>query len=436
MNLFELTLKLKGIPIEEAKAKLKSIQQMSEADFATWQEQQKWDIIKHHYQHNKHYRDLLGGRMPASWEQVPILTKAHLQKPLEQLISDGFSLKNCYVNNTSGSSGHPFFFAKDKFAHAMTWALIMERYRWHDLNPGDKQARFYGIPLTFQGYYKEKIKDFLANRLRFPVFNLSDEVLEEFYQRFTRIPFKYIYGYTSSVAIFAKYVLQKPQPLNQVCPSLKCSIVTSEACTPEDRAVIEKAFGVPMVNEYGASELDFIAFTDRQGDWLITNETLHFEIVDNNNIPLPDGQEGKVIVSSYFNKAMPFVRYQIGDMGIIAPQRKGKYPVLQQLSGRVNDVALLPSGRRVPGLTFYYVSKSLLEQGGIMKEFVIRQKKHNLFLFEYVAERELNEDEKRQVQEKMDMYLEPGLTATFARKQAIDRPKSGKIKHFYVELEG
>ena len=39
-----------------------------------------------------------------------------------------------------------------------------------------------------------------------------------------------------------------------------------------------------------------------------------------------------------------------------------------------------------------------------------------------------------QIQAKMDLYLQPGLRLTIVRKNSIDRPQSGKLKHFYSEL--
>ena len=96
----------------------------------------------------------------------------------------GFPLKNVYVNKTSGSSGDPFIFAKDKFSHALTWANIINRFGWHGIDFNSSyQARFYGIPLDFIGNRKERFKDFLSNRFRFSIFDLSDEILEEFFDK-------------------------------------------------------------------------------------------------------------------------------------------------------------------------------------------------------------------------------------------------------------
>jgi len=165
----------------------------------------------------------------------------------------------------------------------------------------------------------------------------------------------------------------------------------------------------------------------------VNYETLFVEILDDNNLPVNDGQEGKVVVTSLYNKAMPFVRYELGDRAILKKEKKGLYQVLESVKGRTNDIAILPSGKKVPGLTFYYISKKLLEDGGFMKEFVIRQKKPNHFHYDYVAKRKINPQEIKNVVSAMELYLEKGLEITFKKTDVIKRSASGKLKHFFSE---
>ena len=317
----------------------------------------------------------------------------------------------------------------------MSWALIQNRFGLHHIDIGrDLQARFYGIPLSSWKYRKEKLKDFISARVRFPVFNLSDEVLEKYFQLFKIKPFVYINGYTSSLVLMAKYCIAKNVVLKQVCPTLTKVFTTSEVCDDIDRNTMEKGFGVQVVNEYGAAELDLIGFEDEEGDWLLTNETQYIELLNEENETVKEGEEGRVIVTALYNKAMPFIRYELGDKAILKTKTKNGYRILERVTGRTNDVVQLPSGKRSPGLTFYFISKSLLEGGGFMKEFIIKQKTKNRFHYEYVAEREINEEEKVKIMEAMNQYLEPDLQATFERKEKIERTQAGKLKHFFSEL--
>ena len=435
MNLFDISLLLQHYPINKAKKELLFVQNNFSNDSLSYQEKKKWEIFNHHFSKNRAYKSFLGNTTITNWEDIPVLTKQKIQAPLSERLTEGYSGKKIHLHNTSGSSGTPFYFAKDKFCHAMSWAINYDRFGWHGVHIGkDLQGRFYGIPLSKTKYYKEKIKDFLACRLRFPVFDLSDKVLAIYLDTFSKNKINYLNGYTSSLVLFAKFLKKNNVILLDVCPTLKAAFTTSEVCDDIDRTIMEEGFGVKVVNEYGAAELDLIAFEDTDFDWLVNYETLVVEILDDNNKPVKTGEEGKVVITSLYNKAMPFIRYELGDRAILTDRKKGPYQILQKVVGRTNDIAILPSGKKSPGLTFYYISKSLLEGGDFMKEFIIKQTAIDHFHFEYVAERPINDGEKAQVLTAMNTYLEPGLNASFEKKEQIERTKAGKLKHFFSEL--
>jgi phenylacetate-CoA ligase len=430
-RLFDLSLQINGFPMQEAKAELRKIQSIPDQEFDTFIENKKQEIVEYHLKNNSSYQKIVGTSASKTWKDLPIMTKKNFQKPLIERLSKGFSLKNVYVNKTSGSSGDPFIFAKDKFSHALTWANIINRFGWYGIDFNSSyQARFYGIPLDFIGNRKERFKDFLSNRFRFSIFDLSDKVLEGFLKEFKLRKFDYINGYTSSIVLFAKFLQQKKIVLKNICPTLKVCVVTSEMLFDEDKILLEKQFGIPVVNEYGASELDLIAFQNPNGEWQVNSETLFVEILDENNTVLPYGAAGRIVITSLFNKAHPFIRYDIGDIGILDEKSTAKKPILQQLIGRTNDIAVLPSGKKSPGLTFYYVTKSIIEDDGNVKEFVIKQTKIDTFEIEYVSKTELNLEQIQKIESAIALYLEKGLIFTFVRKGKLERSKSGKLKQF------
>ena len=430
-NLFNLSLSLSGFPIKKAAVELAQILAISEADFEEYINDKKATIVNFHLQNNATYRNIVGKSSYNDWSELPIMTKKDFQKPLQERLSDGFNLNNVYVNKTSGSSGDPFIFAKDKYCHATTWVNIFEKFSWFNIDfNSSKQARFYGIPLDFIGNKKERIKDFLSNRFRFSIFDLSDEKLEQILIKFQKINFDYINGYTSSIVLFAKFLAKNNVVLKDICPTLKCCIVTSEMLFDDDKLLLEKQFGVPIINEYGASELDLIAFQNHDGNWQLNSETLFIEILDDENRVVANGIEGRIVITSLYNKAHPFIRYDIGDIGIIDPKSTSKKAILQKLIGRTNDVAILPSGKKSPGLTFYYITKSIIENDGNVKEFVVKQTKIDTFEVEYVSQIELTILQINLIEKAIILYLEAGLIFVFYRKDKLERSKSGKLKQF------
>jgi phenylacetate-CoA ligase len=429
--LFDLSLKLNGFPIRKAELVLKDIQQKNEIEFEAYINAKKRDIVSYHLQHNPFYKSLAKNANPEDWTTIPVMTKRDLQQPLKDRISTQFSTKNVYINKTSGSSGDPFIFAKDKFCHALTWAVIKNRFGWFNLNINNSnQARFYGIPLDRKGYYKERFKDILSNRYRFSVFDLSDSAFEKLLAKFSSTSFDYINGYTSPIVQFAKYLKQKNISLKTVCPSLKACVVTSEMLFDDDKRLLEKQFGVQIINEYGASELDLIAFQNPQKQWQVNSETLLVEILDEENSAMPLGEEGRVVITSLYNKAHPFIRYDIGDLGMLSKDSSIQKPILEKLLGRTNDIAVLPSGKKAAGLTFYYITKSIIEDNGNVKEFIIEQHKKDTFKVIYVSSSEISEAKKNIIINEMETYLEKGLTINFERKNQLQRSKSGKLKQF------
>ncbi|CAM2856013.1 phenylacetate--CoA ligase family protein [Flavobacterium frigoris] len=431
LPLFDLSLQFNGYPIQEAKAELQKIIAFTASQKEHFIENKKKEIVTFHLNNNPFYQQIVGAKSFNNWNDLPILNKQNLQRPLTERLSNGYSLKNVYVNKTSGSSGNPFVFARDKFSHALFWASTAYRFGWYGINLNTSyQARFYGIPMDFMGYQKERIKDFLGNRFRFPIFDLSDSVLEGFLHHFETKKFDYINGYTSSIVLFAKFLQQKNIVLKDVCPSLQACMVTSEMLFEEDKKLLEKQLGIPIINEYGASELDLIAFQNLEGDWQVNAETLFVEILDDNNNVLPYGQEGRIVITSLFNKAHPFIRYDIGDIGILDKKSTVRKPILKKLIGRTNDVAILPSGKKAPGLTFYYITKSIIEDDGNVKEFTIKQTKMDCFEIEYVSETELNMEEITKIENAIALYLEPNLNFSFIRKNTLERSNRGKLKQF------
>lgn len=430
-KLFDWSLKLKGFPMEKSNLEFQHILNIPASEYADYIENKKEEIVKFHLKNNSYYLNFFNNATYTTWESVPIMIKKDFQRPLVERLSDGYTPKSVYINKTSGSSGDPFVFAKDKEAHALTWASIIHRFGWFGVDFNSSyQARFYGIPLDFIGYRKERLKDFLGKRYRFPIFDLSDAFLEKVLVHFTTKKFDYINGYTSSIVLFAKFLQSKNIILKSVCPTLKVCMVTSEMLFEEDKILLEIQFGIPVVNEYGASELDLIAFQNTKGEWQVNAETLYVEIVDEQGKVLPYGKEGRIVITSLYNKAHPFIRYDIGDIGILDPNSTPKKPILQKLIGRTNDIALLPSGKKSPGLTFYYVTKSIIEDDGNVKEFIIKQTKIDSFEIEYVSQLALTQPQIEKIEKAIATYLEPGLHFTFNKKDFLERNQRGKLKQF------
>ena len=426
-------MKILGYNFYKAKKNINDYKLLSIDESAEWQRKIKWDIAFFHFTHNKIYRNKVGPIFPDKWEDLPVMGKKDYQNSWDNILTKGYSKKNLYIANTSGSTGTPFFYAKNKFSHSMTWALTADRYSWYNLGLRSKEARFYGRSHKVMTKIQEKIKDHLMNRILFNVFDLSDDSCEKYLRLFLIKKIKYIYGYTNSLILFANFLKRKDVKLKNICSSLSICITTSEMLSNRDRETLLNAFGVPIINEYGVSEAGgIVAFENKNNKWELSNETQFIEMIDKQGNILPYKVEGEILITDLYNKAMPFIRYRVGDLGRLSVEKDKVY--LERLIGRTNDTIFLSNGKISPGLTFYYISRSLLESTGIIKEFIIRQTSIDTFVFDIIMNRDFKKTEIKLLEQSLDRHLKPNLKLIINRVDKIKRPESGKIKHFYSEI--
>jgi phenylacetate-CoA ligase len=130
----------------------------------------------------------------------------------------------------------------------------------------------------------------------------------------------------------------------------------------EDRVVIEEVFGCPVFNRYGCREVSVIASecSAHQGMHIMA-EGLHVEIM-RGGMPAKIGEEGEIVVTDLLNRAMPLIRYRIGDVAAwedgVCPCGRG-LPRIRRLMGRATDFLVGRDGRLVSGpfLTLAAVGK-------------------------------------------------------------------------------
>ena len=435
-RLIGIILKSYGYDINKSLNHLRYLKALSENLFWDEQSKKRDKIIKHHISHTTWYRNFFDPDKKIDWSMIPILTKSDLQIYSSQYNHSVLHNYRYYSSNTSGSSGNPLHFIKNKYCHSLAWAKILTSYAALNISRYDKEARFFGhvkgerLTLLY-----ENIKDIFLNRKRLDIFNLSDDNFQIMINHLIKNKFDYIYGYTNVIRELSKYILQNGlSPLKEYCSTLKSCIVTAEMCYDIDRDMIERALGIPVYIEYGCSETSIIAIDNRDKKLGISTDRIWVEIVDDNNKLLEYGNVGKIIITDLYNEIFPIIRYEIGDYGSIERSDKYPYLFLKNLVGRISDMILLPSGRKAPGLTFYYISRSIIEKSDAIKEFRIIQKSLDTFVFQIVGTQNIDYSLRKQIYIETEKYLEPGLTIKFEICDSIQNKYSDKIQHFFSEI--
>lgn len=269
-------------------------------------------------------------------------------------------MRNGIKRMTAGTSGKPVTVFVS--SEALSWQLSTRYhfYNWYGIKIGDREARFWGRPVEGHLY---KINDYLLNRKRFTFTNNNkDLIFKEYNYLFSYKP-DYLYGYSSLILNAAEFIYNnKLKPLK-----LKAIICTAESITKFQKQYIEKIFSCPVVEEYGCSETDIIAFECPNRNLHIASFRTIFELTENN----------EVIITDLDNLLMPLIRYELGDSVIISNDKCScgrNLPVISKLLGRtINQLVKLEDGGSFHAVVFAYMLEDLVKKGFMLKQFKIIQ---------------------------------------------------------------
>ena len=128
---------------------------------------------------------------------------------------------------------------------------------------------------------------------------------------------------------------------------LKRAILGAEPWSDQMKERIEEEMGIKAYNIYGTSELSGPMFTDcaEQTGIHMWSDIALVEIIDpETGRPVPDGEQGEMVVTILQKEALPIIRYRTGDITSIdhTPCRCGRtHPRISRLSGRVDDMLII-----------------------------------------------------------------------------------------------
>ena len=129
---------------------------------------------------------------------------------------------------------------------------------------------------------------------------------------------------------------------------VKIVFLGAEPHTEHTRRRIEAAWGVTAFNSYGLSEMygPGVAFEcpEQQG-MHIWEDCYWVEIIDPQTLqPLPDGEEGELVLTTLTREAMPLIRYRTRDLTTItaAPCACGRtHRRIGRIKGRTDDMLIV-----------------------------------------------------------------------------------------------
>lgn len=273
-------------------------------------------------------------------EKLPILSKLQIKKEIGKFWPNKF--KQAYIDKSSGgSTGVPLKYRLSHECYERGFALHFRGFGFAGYNLGDKMAVVAGaslVAISDKEAIKKRIQDYVMNFHCYSSYGMDSKTLDGYFTDLNKWKPFYFYGYASSLFLLAKYISENNLVLKFHPKNI---FSTSEVLLKQQREVIEHVFQTKVFDTYGVNDGGLSAFECCVHDGMhMDYERSIIQTVDDQG-KVVTGQIGRIIGTSLYNYAMPFIRYETGDLGLIDADSSCacgcKRPLLKQVYGRTTD---------------------------------------------------------------------------------------------------
>ena len=377
---------LTGSPKRSYWRKMENSQYQDRRDLEGLQWERLKEILKFAYENNRFYRnrfqlaDVQHSEIKSAQDlkKIPVLKKEEIQTNMEGLLSDGYSAEKLLNFKTGGSTGKALQIYLTEECSELRNAVARRHDRWTGWEVGEPIGAVWGNPKLPVGL-KEKIKNrALCPTIYLDTMNVTGEAVEAFAREWRKEKPTLLFGHAHSLYLLAQYV--RDLGIGEIRP--KAILSTSMMLLPHERRSIEDVFGREVFDRYGCEEVSLIASECEKHKGMHLNiEHLFIEFIKEDGTDAMPGEEGQIVVTDLMNKAMPFIRYRVEDVGVPSETTcscgRG-LPLMERVTGRVADFLVRQDGSRVAGISI--IENTLTRIPGIDQMQIIQEDLHSIVL--------------------------------------------------------
>lgn len=278
---------------------------------------------------------------PEDLVKLPELSKDDIRRDPTALLNERRQVGGLVRQHSSGTTGQKLSYVLPKrLAFTVGAALIWRTYGWAGVPLLARRVTLGGRWFTRKPPYW--LVNHAENQLLMSIHHLSEATADEYLQRIRRFNPVFIQGHPTGVHFLARQLLarQAKLPVQAVC-------TTGETLEPFQRDDIEQAFGAQVYECYGLSELVIMA---QQCEHRRFHDMCELGITEF----IRDDATGlyRVVGTSLWNPAMPFIRYRIDDLVELETDPTcpcgRQLPVrIRRIVGRIDDAIQSADGATV-----------------------------------------------------------------------------------------
>lgn len=292
-------------------------------------------ILQHASKTTPYYKVFKGRAL----QDYPIIDKHVIRSNNHSFLSESFDSFPLFKVVTSGSTGTPFVVYHNPRKRARNTADTIYFSERAGFELGN---RLYYFKIWNEINKKSWIKEFVQNIVPCNVLDLSDDGINHFITRLNGDSSTIgLLGYASAYGAICSFMERNPGL--RVRANVKSAIAMSEAMSVPVQLAMQEHFGCPCISRYSNVENGILAQQVLGGgqDFQINTASYWIELLNvHDDQPCRMGETGRIVVTDLFNEAMPLIRYDTGDLGVLKQAMTDglETRVIERIEGRLMDM--------------------------------------------------------------------------------------------------
>lgn len=285
-----------------------------------------------------------------SFNEFPVVNKSIIRDDYDSFKAKSYIGVKLHAESTSGSTGTPFTIYQDSGKRMRAAA---DSLYFADMAGFHLGTKLYYVRVWTDLNKKSALQCKLKNIVMQDSKSLSEGNLEAFLKKLEADKSeKSILSYANTITAMYRWMKESGRKTTARVSSI---ITMSESLPSEVKEGMQDLFACPVVSRYSNQECGMISQQRQDGDeYVINTGSFYVEVLRlDSNEPVGDGELGRIVITDLYNKSMPLLRYDTGDLGIMShvskSGRKGKY--LSKVEGRSNDFIYSTSGEMLSPVT-------------------------------------------------------------------------------------
>ncbi len=391
-------------------------------------------LIKHSYENVPFWRETFNKlkltpsdiKTKEDLKKLPVLTKDCIRKNLSRMLAANFPKKRFMEQHSSGSTGEPVKYYIDKHHYSCNVASMLRFWKWAGYDSGMKWVR---LSLWPHDRLLEKLYDRLARCLYIRVFGMDEEAMAKDVQRIRKFKPEIIRGYASATYLLTKYAYE--HGIDDIKP--KAVITTGDMLFSHYRKLMEEQYNCKVYDTYGG-EGTMIYGQCEHGSYHIDDNNVIIEFLKDNGNPAEPGELANITITCLNNYSMPFIRYNIQDLG---KARSGfcscgrKLSLMGAIEGRNSDIITTPENSHL--IVHFFTGLFEFIEG--VDQFQIVQKKLDEIEIKIVKNDKFTEDDVQHITNTIKKGGGQSLKIIFNFVDDIPVQKSGKRRFVISETK-